>query len=122
MTEHERRRFTRIHFDANCTLSSEKGEWKVKLADICLKGALTEVDEDLPLNIGDAVNLVIELDNQDIVIEMPATLNHIMGNHFGFKAESMELSSVSHLRRLVELNIGDPELLERELDRLYQTK
>jgi len=32
---------------------------------------------------------------------------------------NMELLSISYLRRLVELNLGDPALLERELVQLY---
>jgi hypothetical protein len=32
--------------------------------------------------------------------------------------ESIDLDSITHLRRLVELNAGDPALLERELTAL----
>lgn len=33
----------------------------------------------------------------------------------GFECQHIDLDSISHLRRLVELNLGDEELLEREL-------
>ncbi|WP_293267432.1 PilZ domain-containing protein [Neptunomonas sp.] len=119
--QQNRRRFTRINFDADCTLRSSEGEWPVKLIDICLKGALVESHADIPLNIGDSVELRIILDGNEVVITMPALINHRESNHFGFQAMNMELSSVSYLRRLVELNLGDPALLERELVHLYNT-
>lgn len=121
-TQHQknRRRFTRIHFDAECTVQSSTGTWPVKLIDICLKGALIESHADIPLNIGDSVELKIVLDDKDVVIKMPALINHREGNHLGFQAMNMELSSISYLRRLVELNLGDPALLERELVHLYK--
>jgi hypothetical protein len=114
-----RRKFTRIHFDADCTLQSSTDQWSVKLIDICLKGALIKSHTDIPLNIGDSVELKITLDDKDVIITMPALTNHREGSYFGFQAMKIELSSISHLRRLVELNLGDPALLERELVQLY---
>lgn len=116
-----RRQFTRINFDAKCTLSSADNEWQVTLIDICLKGALVESYDDILLNIGDQVELKIILEGSDIVITMPARINHQHNNRLGFQAMSMGLEDISHLRRLVELNLGDSVLLERELIRLYST-
>lgn len=115
----ERRRFTRIHFDAICTLKTHSDEWKVRLVDICFKGALVETVEYTPLAKGDEALLIIQLDEGDTCIEMPVVLNHKEGFHAGFQAKNMELSSMTHLKRLVELNLGDPELLDRELDHLF---
>jgi hypothetical protein len=115
----ERRRFTRIHFDAKCTLKSASGEWEVQLVDICFKGALTETKDDIPLRAGDKAELIIALDDEGTVIEMPAEINHKIGRFLGFQASHMELSSITHLRRLVELNLGDQALLDRELEHLY---
>jgi hypothetical protein len=117
----ERRRFTRINFDANCILRTSDNDWDVKLIDICFKGALVESETELPLSIGDQAELIITLDGNEVIIEMPAIINHRRNNYLGFQAATMELSSISHLRRLVELNLGDPVLLERELDYLYST-
>jgi len=41
-------------------------------------------------------------------------LKHVEGDHLGFKCQYIDLDSVTHLKRLVELNLGDPEMLERE--------
>ncbi len=121
LPQQNRRRFTRIIFDAKCTLSSAGHEWQVTLIDICLKGALVECHHDIPVNLGDQVELKIMLEGSDIVITMPARINHKLDNRVGFQAMSMQLDDVSHLRRLVELNLGDSVLLERELVHLYST-
>ena len=116
-----RRQFTRINFDAKCTLSSADNEWQVILIDICLNGALVESHRNIPLSLGDLVELKIMLEGNDVVITMPARINHQHHKRIGFQAMSMALEDVSHLRRLVELNLGDPALLERELVHLYST-
>ncbi len=113
----ERRRFQRIEFDAQCEVRTPECSWPIKLIDISFKGVLAEIEIPSFLETGDRADIVIRLAN-DVVITMPATLKHQEGDHIGFEAENMDLDSVSHLRRLVELNLGDEELLERELDHL----
>ncbi len=121
LPQKNRRRFTRINFDAQCTLSSAENEWQVTLIDICLKGALIESDHEIVLSLSDQVALKIMLEGSDIVITMPARINHQLNNRLGFQAMCMELDDITHLRRLVELNLGDSVLLERELVHLYST-
>jgi len=113
----ERRRFTRIPFDAECELHSDKGSAVVQLLDISLRGTLVESAQPLPIEIGDSARLHLYLAN-DILIEIPATLNHAAPPQYGFVAGEMEIDSITHLRRLVELNLGDEALLERELEQL----
>jgi len=48
-------------------------------------------------------------------ITMHGRLTHIKGQKVGMLCDSLDLDSITHLRRLVELNAGDPDLLEREL-------
>ena len=119
MDIHDRRRFSRIHFDAMCELHTETLNCPVQLIDISLRGALIEsMGQPISLKTGDKVRLLIYLAN-DVLIEMHATLTHIHGQQFGCKAEEMELESVSHLRRLVELNLGNEDQLERELEHMF---
>jgi len=113
----ERRRFTRIPFDAECELHSPKGSAVVQLIDISLRGALVESEQALPIDQGDSAQLHLYLAN-DILINIPSTLTHIEAPYYGFTAEEMDIDSITHLRRLVELNLGDEGLLERELEQL----
>lgn len=117
----ERRRFQRITFDANCEIRTVDNHWPVKLIDISFRGALTSVITDPRLHTNESAELVIHLTN-DIVIRMPVILRHHLGDYLGFEAQKMELDSLSHLRRLVELNLGTEALLERELEQLTANK
>jgi hypothetical protein len=49
---------------------------------------------------------------------MDVTVAHCESEHVGFHCDHIDIDSITHLRRLVELNLGDPELLERELSAL----
>ncbi|RTE67255.1 PilZ domain-containing protein [Amphritea opalescens] len=117
MTE-DRRRFQRITFDAHCEIqTADNHRWPVQLMDISFQGALTSVVDHELLQIGDSAELIIQLSN-DIVIQMPVILRHHLGTHLGFEAQNMDIDSLTHLRRLVELNLGIETLLERELEQL----
>ena len=51
---------------------------------------------------------------------MLASVAHIDDKTIGFTCENIDLESISHLKRLVELNLGDKALLHRELASLIQ--
>lgn len=51
---------------------------------------------------------------------MTVSLAHEKGRQLGFYCEEIDLDSITHLRRLIELNLGSSELLERELSALVQ--
>jgi hypothetical protein len=44
--------------------------------------------------------------------------SHTRGQNAGLLCLDIDIDSVTHLRRLVELNLGDSDLLERELSAL----
>ncbi|WP_290697802.1 PilZ domain-containing protein [Amphritea sp.] len=113
----ERRRFQRITFDADCEVQTEACSWPVNLIDISFRGALTSVIITPMLKVGESADLVLKL-SDDIIIRMPVILRHQLGEYLGFEAQNMDIDSISHLRRLVELNLGNEDLLERELEHL----
>jgi hypothetical protein len=49
---------------------------------------------------------------------MQGVITHVEGLYIGLACRNIDLDSVTHLRRLVELNLGDVALLERELSAL----
>ncbi|MCY1558615.1 hypothetical protein D9M68_955670 [compost metagenome] len=53
-----------------------------------------------------------------IEVQMEVELTRAEGDQLGFVCRHIDLDSISHLRRLVELNLGDEELLERDLTAL----
>lgn len=54
----------------------------------------------------------------DIVIAMAGELAHVEGSHAGVLCRSIDIESITHLRRLIEVNLGDPTASERELKAL----
>ncbi|MCX8018285.1 MAG: PilZ domain-containing protein, partial [Rhodocyclaceae bacterium] len=67
-----------------------------------------------PGRLGEHCQLRLPL-GPEATISMSATIAHLAGRHVGLHCDSIDLDSVTHLRRLVELNAGDASLLEREL-------
>lgn len=54
----------------------------------------------------------------DIVIAMAGELAHVEGDHAGVLCRSIDIESITHLRRLIEVNLADPAASERELKAL----
>ena len=116
----ERRRFTRISFDARTELRQGDKSWPVELVDISLHGLLVKQPEDLSADMGQAFQAVVHLAGDEIELVMPVHLARIHPPFLGLECSAMELESISHLRRLIELNLGDPHLLDRELVHLVE--
>jgi len=118
MTEQQEQRiFSRINFDAQTTIIGSEKEWSTELLDISLKGVLVAMPENWDANKGATFNLQIML-SEDTIISMEATVAHIENKHIGFHCEHIDLESITHLRRIVELNTGNEDLLNRELSAL----
>ena len=113
----EKRHFTRIQFDAIATLNSGNGVWDTKVIDISMKGALVEKPQ-VELGADEQVELNLTLSDNTTHIIMRGRVAHADENTLGLVCEHIDVDSVSHLRRIVELNTGNPDLLERELEAL----
>ena len=119
MNAEERRQFSRFLFDATAILHCPSGDTKTGLVDISLKGALISQPPNAPaLNVGDDVALDVILADGATHIHMQAEVVHISEENIGLRRTNIDMESISHLRRLVELNLGDTEVLERELEAL----
>lgn len=114
----DKRRFTRVPFSVPVQLVSADGSWQCQLLDISLKGILTTLPKHWRGGIGGHYLVELPLENSGICIRMEVTVSHIEEDHAGFRCEHIDLESISHLRRLVELNIGDATILDRELNEL----
>jgi hypothetical protein len=118
MTEsNERRAFTRILFDADTKIRQSDHAWSVVLIDLSLNGLLIEEPFAWEIDQQQSLNISIELD-QETCINMEVTWRHTVDRHVGFEILHIDMDSISHLRRLVELNMGDSSLLERQLGAL----
>lgn len=113
----DRRQYWRAHFQSPVQLDTKGQVIEAKLRDISLNGALVEVPVEWAVGLNDGCQLRLNL-GANAVIRMDASVAHIDGRHIGLRCEKIGLNSVTHLRRLVELNSGDPDLLNRELPSL----
>ncbi len=114
----ERRDFSRIAFHCPAELTARGATVRCELLDISLLGALIQVPAAARWSVGDACAIAVRLDQGSAVIRMTGEIVHVDGGALGVRCDEIDLDSIGHLRRLVELNLGDEHLLQRELSAL----
>ncbi|NVJ59451.1 MAG: PilZ domain-containing protein [Gammaproteobacteria bacterium] len=118
-TNKERRHFSRVEFDCEATIHFSNQQLSVEVIDLCINGAMIRVTETKGLSLGQSVLLKLKLAD-DYQIEMEVEVIHQEEKQFGVKCTQTDLDSMSHLRKIIELNTGDPSLLQRELSALLE--
>jgi hypothetical protein len=118
----ERRRFSRITFHRPAALQVGGMETSCEVVDLSLKGANVEVPASFAGRVGDACALVVHLGAAGPFIRMEGTLVHREPGRAGVRCDGIDLDGISHLRRFVELNLGDEALLHREIGALVGAK
>lgn len=109
----ERRKFSRVTFKGKAQLRQGDKEWEVTLLDLSLKGLLVVAPGNWIAELSEPFEATIKL-GEATVINMTLSWRHGGNGKCGFICEHIDIESITHLRRLVELNLGDPDLLERE--------
>lgn len=115
----ERRAHIRIEFDAPVSISSESSSYQSSVHDISLKGLLIHTPSDWALPMHASCTVALGLMVQEPII-MQTIVRRIDQQFIGLECEAIDVESISRLRRLVELNLGDESLLERELEALVE--
>ena len=115
----DRRRFQRIDFDAPTELRQGDRRWPVKLLDLSLKGLLIERPLPWDADLTQDFDAIIHLD-RDVRVQMQVELRHEEATRLGFVCLYIDVESMSHLHRLVELNLGDGTRMMRELRELIE--
>lgn len=116
--ESEQRQHHRVLFDTLATIHINANNINATMIDISLQGALIQKPDSWTAKIGDTGQLRLVLSDNLSAISMDVKVAHVENDHVGFHCEHIDIDSITHLRRLVELNLGDPEMLERELSAL----
>lgn len=121
MTENtlDRRRFQRIDFDAVTELVQGQNRWPVELHDLSLRGLLVHRPSSWDADPTQPFHARIRL-SDDAEVRMEVEMAHAEGELIGLVCRHIDVESISHLRRLVELNLGDEALLDRELAALSE--
>lgn len=92
--------------------------WPTRLLDLSFKGALLEKPEEFNADLQQAFLLTFGLEGLPNNIILQGHITHQEQGHLGLHCELMDIDSATQLRRLIELNVGDTELLNRELSNL----
>ncbi|MBS0371001.1 MAG: PilZ domain-containing protein [Proteobacteria bacterium] len=124
MQSEQRRKFSRVHFQEGAMLQLAGYGLACEVRDLSLKGALLTcpAGDGLPSSAkrGEACRLRLVLSGTgDAAVSMDGEIAHVeqIGGqlHIGMRCREIDLDSITHLRRLVELNLGDAGALDREM-------
>ena len=122
--DNERRQYYRVNFNSVATLSAEQQSFDCQVLDLSIHGVLLRLHGVLYAKQGVEYTLTIPLDteNEDtnLSIEMTLKLVRQKPESVAFKCENLDLDSITHLRKIVELNSGDPRILERDMQTLCE--
>ena len=109
-----RREYTRIFFDAETVVIQDDHIWPVQLVDISLRGVLIKILPGQMLRDADQLDVSIHLGGGTEIC-MSVHIVSQQGDQVRLACDHIDIESMTHLRRLVELNVGASSLLEREL-------
>jgi hypothetical protein len=111
------RKYSRTPFLADAVIEATE-RIPVHVLDISLKGVLIELPNEASQPALEPYRLCIQLAEGETSICMKAVTRHREGNRIGCEWTGIDLESMTHLRRLLELNLADSELIDRELHQL----
>lgn len=115
----ERRRFSRIMYQAPAELHQGRVKATSSIKDLSLHGLLLSAPSE-PLDSDAAVDIFFQIPDSDIIISLQAHIVACDERLLRVSIEHIDIDSISHLRRLVELNVGDEQLLHREIEQLSE--
>jgi len=119
MTEsQERRLFHRIGFHRRAHLDIGPKQWEGRLIDLSLKGALLDLEMEIDLEEGSKGSLGFAMGDDGRELVMQVEISHFHGNIVGLHCTGIDVDSIMFLRRIIEMNTGDDQFLERELEAL----
>ncbi|MDH5518610.1 MAG: PilZ domain-containing protein [Gammaproteobacteria bacterium] len=113
----EKRHYRRVAFDAEVVMEYQGSSWVAHLIDVSLKGLLVVFPNDIAIELGNVYDMELRL-GVDTVIQMRVKVMHFEDHLVGLEWSDIDLESLTHLRRLLELNMSSAEEIHRELSEL----
>lgn len=103
----ERRQFSRVIYQVPATIRQGDHTWSSKVLDLSLKGALLSAPIDWTNGNKEDYAVTFALPESDITLDMDLMLIQENGEYLRFRIDHIDIDSASHLKRLVELNVGN---------------
>ncbi|MCG7530829.1 PilZ domain-containing protein [Psychrobium sp. MM17-31] len=110
----EKRIFQRVLFSHDAKLICNGESHTVQVLDLSMHGFLCTQPSSAHINLNDEATLIMTLE-QGRKIVMESTVVHIENSHLGMDCHHIDIDSVSELKRLIQLNLANDELLNRDL-------
>ena len=114
----ERRRFSRIIYQVPALIEQENLAMQATIQDLSLHGLLLKVEDAKPLDSLLPVEVGFSFIQSEQMMQLSAGIVSIAGNEIRLKISNIDIDSISQLKRFIELNVGNNELLSRELEHL----
>lgn len=114
----ERRRFSRIVYQAQAVITQESTQVDASVNDLSLHGLLASSDQADVLDINKQINVEFSLSGSDVTIQLVGNIVGLNNNVIRVAIDHIDIESIGHLKRLIELNVGDDELLHRNIEHL----
>ncbi|WP_430460201.1 PilZ domain-containing protein [Thalassolituus sp. LLYu03] len=117
----DQRQFRRVHFLQRVQVATHGEVLETHCLDISLRGVLLVRPEDVNWKLEQQLVVTLQLSESE-AITMHCSLVHIDDDVVGCACDSMDLDSMTALRRLLELNMADPSAVNRELAELVRPR
>ncbi|WP_425666413.1 PilZ domain-containing protein [Vibrio tubiashii] len=114
----ERRRFSRIVYQTQATLTQESAVVNALVCDLSLHGLLLTSEQSDQLDTNKQVDVEFSLAGSDVTIQLVGNIVGLNNNVIRVSIDHIDIESIGHLKRLVELNVGDDDLLHRDIEHL----
>jgi len=114
----ERRRFSRIVYQTQAELTQDSTKVYAAVSDLSLHGLLLTSDQSTLLDTDKQVDVEFSLSGSDVSIQLVGNIVGLNNNVIRLCIDHIDIESIGHLKRLVELNVGDDELLPRDIEHL----
>lgn len=111
----ENRYYKRVDFHIGASVRIDNALYTGELYDISLKGSLIKMNNPLIQFSEKTCSVILKLPNSNITLRFEAKIVHKHKDFLGFKFEGADVDSITHLRRLIVLNTGDEEGIDREI-------
>lgn len=106
-----KRRFSRVPFEGTARLQLGERLLPVGLLDISVRGAQIRLPKNESVQANEECRLTLTLDDSPIHLTLESQVRHVSDDQAGLIFTLIDVTDMQHLRRIVELNLGDEDTL-----------